>query len=55
MKLVSPTLITLQAPTITLSGNVGTTGTLMNNGVNVGSTHVHINGGGTGDSGPPAS
>jgi hypothetical protein len=33
--------INIVAPTINLIGNVETTGTLKNNGVNVGSTHVH--------------
>jgi hypothetical protein len=52
--IVSPTEITLQAPMIMLTGNVGSTGTLMNNGKNVGSTHEHsgvMTGGG--DTGPP--
>lgn len=44
----------LKAPTITLEGDISTTGTLTNNGVDVGSGHMHTNvetGGGT--SGPP--
>ena len=44
--------IKIKAPTINMegnvniNGNVATTGTLENNGVNVGSTHVHIDGSG---------
>lgn len=44
--------IKIKAPTINMEGNVNidgnvaTTGTLENNGVNVGSTHVHIDGSG---------
>lgn len=41
INVVSPTQITFQAPTITLNGNTVTTGTLANNGKNVGSTHAH--------------
>jgi hypothetical protein len=33
--------MTLTAPTVNIVGNVSITGTLSNNGVNVGSTHVH--------------
>lgn len=32
---------TLTAPTITLNGNVESSGTFTNNGVNIGSTHTH--------------
>jgi hypothetical protein len=54
ISLVSPTAVTVQAPTITLDGNVVTTGTLRNNGVNVGSTHDHGNvENGEGVTGPP--
>jgi hypothetical protein len=52
--LTSPTAVTINAPTIILNGNVVSTGTLMNNGHAVGSTHEH--GGvatGTGISGMP--
>lgn len=38
---LSDTGVTIQGATITLDGNVITTGTLMNNGKNVGSTHEH--------------
>lgn len=37
-----------------VTGNISSTGTLHNNGTNVGSTHTHINGGGTGNSGVPS-
>ena len=52
---VTTSAINLTAPTITLTGNVQTTGALTNNGTNVGSTHRH--GGvtiGTQSTGPPA-
>lgn len=41
IKAVSPTAVTLQAPAITLDGNVQSTGTFTNKGVNISSTHVH--------------
>lgn len=41
IELVSPTKITLTAPDIQLTGNVASTGTLQNNGHDVGSTHLH--------------
>jgi hypothetical protein len=41
LSLVSPNLVTIQAPSIALTGNVSSTGTFMNNGINIGSTHVH--------------
>lgn len=39
--------------TLTVNGNVETTGTLKNNGKNVGSTHQHVNSGGVGLGGVP--
>lgn len=38
---------------VNIVGDVDTTGGLTNNGKNVGSTHMHINSGGTGIGGPP--
>jgi hypothetical protein len=37
----APSGCTVTSPTISLDGNVGATGTMQNNGVNVGSTHRH--------------
>ena len=39
--ITSPTQVTINAPTITLNGNVVSTGTVTNNGKNIGSTHIH--------------
>lgn len=41
LTLVSPATVHIEAATINLSGNVVSTGSFTNNGVNVGSTHVH--------------
>lgn len=41
MTLTSPFKVTINAPDIALVGNVATTGTLKNNGHDVGSTHEH--------------
>lgn len=52
--LTSPTAVTINAPTITLNGNIASTGTLTNNGVDVGSPHRHTGvTPGTGDTGTP--
>lgn len=53
IEVVSPTKIKMTAPDIELNGNVVSTGTLNNNGHNVGSTHLHTASGGTGLGGPP--
>lgn len=48
--------ITITAPNINFVGNVGITGAFSNNGVNIGSTHVHTEvETGVDDSGPPLS
>lgn len=39
--IVDPMGVTITTPTLTVMGNLATTGTLMNNGVDVGSTHHH--------------
>jgi hypothetical protein len=61
LRLVAPTIkmdataVEITADTVDITGDVATTGTLTNNGVNVGSTHTHggvQTGGGT--SGPPS-
>lgn len=41
LTLVSPATVKIQAPNIALDGNVTSTGTFSNNGVNISSTHVH--------------
>lgn len=41
VSIVSPNQVTIQAPTINLSGNVTSTGTFANNGHAIGSTHLH--------------
>ena len=41
VNVVTPGSVSLTAPVITLNGAVEVTGTLHNNGVNVGSTHTH--------------
>ncbi len=41
INITSPSDVTITAPNINLVGNVASTGTLSNNGKNVGSTHVH--------------
>lgn len=43
ISLTSPVKVTITAPDIDLVGNVATTGTLQNNGHDVGSTHKHTN------------
>jgi hypothetical protein len=53
VQVVSPTAITLTAPTITLDGNVATTGTVTNNGHAIDSTHKHVDSGGSGLGGVP--
>lgn len=54
ISLNATTSMDITTPTLTITGNVATTGTLTNNGVNVGSTHLH-SGVSTGinNSGPP--
>jgi hypothetical protein len=50
----SPIAVIVNAPTITLNGNVVSTGTFTNNGHDTGSTHRHTGvQGGSGTSGPP--
>lgn len=59
--MASPTAILLSAPVVgidattgfSVTGNVSTTGTLANNGVNVGSTHEHVAPSGGGSTGGP--
>lgn len=59
--MTSPTAILLSAPVVgidastgfSVTGNVSTTGTLANNGVNVGSTHHHVAPSGGGSTGGP--
>lgn len=51
--ITSPTQITLTAPTITMTGNIGTTGTMTSNGHDISSTHRHTASGGSGTGGPP--
>lgn len=41
ISVTSPTMVTVTAPTIDFEGNVISTGTFINNGVNIGSTHHH--------------
>jgi hypothetical protein len=53
IQITSPTAVTITAPTITLNGNVASTGTLANNGHAVGSTHQHLASGGSGIGGVP--
>lgn len=54
INLVSPTAVTIEAPNIALVGNVAVTGTLQDNGHDVGSTHKHTGTqSGTGLSGVP--
>lgn len=54
IQLVSPTAVTITAPTLTINANIATTGTITNNGHAVDSTHKHTNvTTGTGVSGPP--
>jgi phage baseplate assembly protein gpV len=50
LSISAPSDIDITAPTVNIKGDVHTTGSLTNNGVNVGSTHKHIGvqtGGGT--------
>lgn len=49
----SPTKITLSAPNIEIDGDIATTGALLNNTHDVGSTHRHNASGGTGIGGTP--
>ena len=58
--ITSPTAITMNAPSITIAGTnitingaTAITGTLTNNGHDVGSTHRHTSSGGVGVGGPP--
>lgn len=54
LSLVSPTAVTIQAPTIALDGNVTSSGTFTNKGTDISSTHYH--GGvmtGSGNTSPP--
>lgn len=52
--LSSPVAVTINAPSIVLTGAVAATGTLTSNGHDVSSTHRHSGvSGGTGNSGPP--
>ena len=54
MELTSPVSISLTAPDIALNGNVASSGTFRNNGVNISSTHRHTGvDTGTGTSGTP--
>jgi len=52
--LTSPVSVSITAPAVNITGNVSTTGTLKNNGVNVGSSHVHggVQTGGSNTGGP---
>jgi phage baseplate assembly protein gpV len=45
---VGASAVTITAPTINLVGNVNMTGSVVNNGKNIGSTHTHggVRGGG---------
>jgi hypothetical protein len=49
----TPTTVEITAPQTTINGNLTVVGTMLNNGHAVGSTHRHLNSGGTGTGGVP--
>ena len=54
INVISPNSVTVQAPTINLKGNVVSTGTFTNNGLDISSTHAHSGVlAGSDDTGPP--
>jgi hypothetical protein len=53
VSVTTPTSVEITAPQTTINGNLTVVGTMLNNGHAVGSTHRHLNSGGTGTGGVP--
>jgi hypothetical protein len=53
VSVTTPTTVEITAPQTTINGNLTVVGTMLNNGHAVGSTHRHLNSGGTGTGGVP--